>query len=373
MLIEGKFREPRSASPSLTRQRLIQRIEGAGAARLILIRAPAGYGKTTLLEQSRTHLARHAIAHGWLSLDATDRSPGSVNPYILTALKTAGFRFGAHVPRRCAALSAVDPVGAARFAVSELRAPRGSPRLLIDGIDFMGPGAGIEFVELLLRYVDNLQIIATTRRRPRLPLASLRAAGLLHEITSTELRFSLAEISALFDGQLPERYLRSLWTRTDGVAAALSFARSTIDAPWSESGIWTDWLEEYYQEQILDALPAELQPIVSRLVIVERFDASLARAILGRDVRPELQRLHREESLLTIERRTGMFRFPALLRESLVKRLQWLDEDERNELHLRAVSWFRSRASCRKRSSMLLQLTNSLKRSAFSEVSAPGP
>jgi LuxR family transcriptional regulator, maltose regulon positive regulatory protein len=342
-LIEAKFRELATAVAALPRSRLLERLEANSAARLILLRAPAGYGKTTLLAQWRERLAQCQVPHGWLSLDGGDRAPGAAYPYIVGALKSAGFRFDARLTERAVNASRTDALAAARSLVGEMRAPAQKTYLLIDGLDDLVPGAGIELIELLLRYIDNLQIVATTQRRPPLPLASLRAAGLLHEIGSRDLRFSPAEVESLFDGRLPARYAHSLFARTDGVAVALRFAHSTVDQrQWSLTP-WTEWLDEYYREQILDALPPDLQPIVSRLVVVERFDASLARAIVGRDISAELERLHGEESLLAIDSRTGLFQFPAMLRESLLKRLQWFGEDERQELHRRAEAWFASR------------------------------
>jgi LuxR family maltose regulon positive regulatory protein len=106
---------------------------------------------------------------------------------------------------------------------------------------------------------------------------------------------------------------------------------------------WTDWLDEYYREQVLEQLPLDLQRVISRLVIVEHFDPSLARAIVGHDVGAVLERLHYEEGLLSVDARTGLLQFPALLRESLCKRLQWLDATELTALHRRAGAWFAER------------------------------
>jgi LuxR family transcriptional regulator, maltose regulon positive regulatory protein len=341
-LIGAKLREQHAAVSLLPRHGLAARVRADGTSRLILLRAPAGYGKTTLLAQHRGHLAEAQRPHGWLTVDRVDREAAALLPYLAAALRDAGFRFERGVLRHAARKALTDVSVAARLLVAGMRSGPAAGSLMIDGIDRLAPGSGVEFIEELLRYAEGLQIVATARRRPALELAALRAAGLLHELGPGDLRFSAAEVEALFDGTMPLGYVYALLARTDGVPVALSFACQALEAR-QPGAPWTEWLNEYYQEQVLDSLPCELQELAGRLVIADTFDTSLARAIMGRDVGAELERLLVEEGVLSIDPHSGLFHFPAMLRETLRKRLQWVDEAERREMHRRASAWFASR------------------------------
>ena len=341
-LIGAKLREQPTAVSLLPRDGLAARVRADGTSRLILLRAPAGYGKTTLLAQHRGHLAEAQLPHGWLTIDRVDREAATLLPYLAAALRDAGFRFDRGVLRHAARKALTDVSAAARLLVAGMKPGPAAGSLMIDGIDRLAPGAGVEFIEELLRYAEGLQIVATARRRPALELAALRAAGLLHELGPGDLRFSAAEVEALFDGTMPLGYVYALLARTDGVPVALSFACQALETRQSGAP-WTEWLNEYYQEQVLDSLPCELQELAGRLVIADTFDTSLARAIMGRDVGTDLERLLVEEGVLSIDPQSGLFHFPAMLRETLLKRLQWVDETERREMHRRASAWFASR------------------------------
>lgn len=345
-LLGAKLREQHTAIPLLPRHRLAARVKADRTSRLILLRAPAGYGKTTLLAQHRGHLAEARLPHGWLTIDRVDRQAATLLPYLAAALRNAGFRFDRGVFRHAARKALTDVSAAARLLVAGMSPGPETGSLMIDGIDRLAPGTGVEFIEELLRYVDSLQIVATARRRPALELAALRAAGLLHELGPGDLRFSAAEVEALFDGTMPIGYVYALLARTDGVPVALSFACQALEVPHSGAP-WTEWLNEYYQEQVLDSLPCDLQELAGRLVIADMFDTSLARAIMGRDVGAGLERLLVEEGMLSIHPQSGLFHFPAMLRETLLKRLQWVDEAERREMHRRASAWFASRGLAR--------------------------
>lgn len=341
-LIGAKLREQHAAGFLLRRHGLLARLLADRTSRLVLVRAPAGYGKTTLLAQYRNQLAEAQLSHGWLTVDRGDREAATLIPYLAAALRHAGFRFDAGVLRNAARKARTDVSAAARLLIAGMRSGPTVGCLIIDGIDRLTLGAGVELIEELLHYAEGLQIVAAARRRPALELAALRAAGLLHEFGPRDLRFSVAEVEALFANTVPLGYVYALLARTDGVPVALRFACQALEAPQSEAP-WTEWLHEYYQEQVLESLPRELQDLVGRLVIADTFDTSLARAIIGRDVGAELEQLIVEEGVLSTDPLSEMFHFPPVLRETLRKRLHWVDQAECREMHRRASAWFASR------------------------------
>src|SRR5688572_10097679 len=85
--IATKLFGPRVRRRLVVRDRLSERLDRAADARLILLSAPAGFGKTTLLANWLERHPGRAVA--WLSLDASDDDPGRFWPYVATALAAA--------------------------------------------------------------------------------------------------------------------------------------------------------------------------------------------------------------------------------------------------------------------------------------------
>src|SRR5829696_8530881 len=166
------------------------------APRLVLIAAPAGFGKTTLLTQwlgSRVPAVRVA----WLSLDTGDADPQRFVEDLAAAVHAAAPDAGT------AALALLDADRGAPAEdvlvslVDDLDALPGPTVLALDDYHVVGAAGVHEAVTFL---VDNLPpqvtVAMTTRADPPLPLTRLRARGELVEIRAADLRFTEAEACA---------------------------------------------------------------------------------------------------------------------------------------------------------------------------------
>ena len=71
-MLAAKLNPPGAASVQVPRKAVCELVCQAGSARVVLIRAPAGFGKTTALLQSRAQLQARGSDTGWLTLDAAD-------------------------------------------------------------------------------------------------------------------------------------------------------------------------------------------------------------------------------------------------------------------------------------------------------------
>ena len=108
-LLETKFYIPRSRRGLVPRPRLSERLDRGAASKLMLVSAPAGFGKTTLLT-GWLAAGRAAPSDGrlaaWLSLDRGDNDPVSFWAYVIAALRTVASGVGEsalallHAPQR---------------------------------------------------------------------------------------------------------------------------------------------------------------------------------------------------------------------------------------------------------------------------------
>jgi len=225
-LLATKLYLPRALPGDVPRPRLVDRLNDGLARGLVLVCAPAGFGKTALLADWARG-GRRAVA--WLSLDPGDNDP---------------VRFWRHV---IAALDRVRPGPAERIApllgppappafeglvtalLNELAVQPDQVLLVLDDyhlIEAQPVHASLLF--LLEHLPPGLQLVLASRTDPPLPLARLRARGQLAEVRAAALRFTAQEAAALLrqtvGPALPDAAVATLAARTEGWAAGLQLA-----------------------------------------------------------------------------------------------------------------------------------------------------
>ncbi len=79
-ILETKFYAPRGRRDLVPRPRLVERLRRGLDAKLTLISAPAGFGKTTLLAEWLDAFSSDDRSVAWLSLDQADNDSASSGP-----------------------------------------------------------------------------------------------------------------------------------------------------------------------------------------------------------------------------------------------------------------------------------------------------
>jgi LuxR family transcriptional regulator, maltose regulon positive regulatory protein len=201
-LLATKLFIPQPQPGLVARPRLLERMCNALSFRLVLVSAPAGFGKTTLVsEWVRTNKARTRIA--WLSLDEGDNDPARFWDYFVTALKTVEPVAGEkamdllHSPQLYPIESTLTGL------INDLStAPEDFAVVLDDyhAIKTMSIHNGITF--LIDHLPPRMHIFMGTREDPALPLARYRGRGTMLEIHADDLRFTLDEAILLLQDLL---------------------------------------------------------------------------------------------------------------------------------------------------------------------------
>ena len=231
-LLETKLYVPRSRRGLVLRPRLSERLDRGTASKLVLVSAPAGFGKTTLLTE---WLAARPAALGderlaaWLSLDRGDNDPASFWAYVIAALRTVAPGVGE------SALSLLDapqppPIETVLTTLlNDLGAVTGEIVLVLDDYHVIDAREVQDGMAFLLDHLPPwLHVVIASRADPPLPLARMRARGELAEIRAAELRFTADEAAAYLNEmmglQLTARDVATLEGRTEGWIAALQLA-----------------------------------------------------------------------------------------------------------------------------------------------------
>ncbi len=340
--LKSKFSPPAARIDDVSRQGLVERLDAGGHARLALVYAPAGYGKTTLLRQLRDHIDARGERHGWLTLVSGDLATDTFLLWLGIALHRAGAVVNPQALRAAIGQAADHPDRAVDTFLSAVEVPQRPTYLLIDRIDLIGSTPALRTLEGLIRGCDFLRVRATARRRPKLALSALRADGHLMEVFAAELTFTLEDTLALLGEHMPVPYLAALVQHTGGIPVALRLAQRAIETADPETP-WTDWLDEYFEQHVLARLPQRLRELLARLAIVESFDSSLASAIAHRDAGAVLNRLHRKHGLLSYDTQSGIYRLSPTLRGCCARQLRKVGHAEVRQLHGRASEWYAGR------------------------------
>ena len=203
-LLRGKVLVPQLPRSYVSRPSLLERLDGVLDRRLTVLRAPAGFGKTTVLADVARGLRQRDLLVAWVSLDGDD-TPNLFGSYLAAAFQHAGLDLtlldGQDV---WSSSAAVRQLGMLARAI-ELH---GAPCLLVlDEVDRL-PRRTLELIDLLVKHApDDLHLAVAGRSDPRLELASQLFAGDAGIVGPPHFRFSRADIARFFQGGLSRREL----------------------------------------------------------------------------------------------------------------------------------------------------------------------
>ena len=206
----------------MERTELVQYL-ASSTAKLILVDAPAGFGKSALAAQWRAFPGQ-SRTFAWMSVDPGDNDAVRLWWYIVGALHRAcpEFRVG-ELQRQLGRQGPDLPGSVLPTLVNELAEVASPVTLVLDDYHLISNRDCHDQLEFVLLHLPPMvQIVLVTRVDPPLPLGRLRAVGDLLEIRVPELRFAAAEAAALVRAvsavRLDETDLANLVERTEGWA-----------------------------------------------------------------------------------------------------------------------------------------------------------
>ncbi len=321
------------------------------ARRLTLIRAPAGWGKSSLL--SAWFSAEEANRHfAWLSLDGGDNDPVLFFRYAIEALRTVAPTIG----ERSLALLTTPGAGIVDegmpVLINELDAlPVGSV-LVIDDYHLISSAEVHEAVAFLLDHAPpGFELVISTRTEPPLHVARHRARGELLEITVADLGFSVSEATSLLNEQqglgLDPADVALLVERTEGWPAGLYMAALSLRGRDDAHDFIATFagddrnVVDYLTSEVLNGQPADVQTFLLPTSLLERLSADLCDAVTGGTGSAEILRQMEESNsfVVALDNRRHWYRYHHLFRDLLRHELLVTDPERAVEVHRRAAHW----------------------------------
>src|SRR5229473_99331 len=290
-LLATKLYIPRLRPHVVSRPRLIERLNEGLHRKLILISAPAGFGKTTLVSQWVEGIERPAA---WLSLDEGENDPARFLTYLVAALQTIAANIGEGVlgvlqspqpPPTDAILTAL---------LNDITTISDHFVLVFDDYHVIDAKPVDHALTFLLDHLPpHMHLVSATREDPQLPLARLRAGGHLTEVRVTDLRFTPSEAAAFLNQvmglTLSAENIDALERRTEGWIAGLQLAAISMQGHLDPTSFITSFsgshhfVLDYLVEEVLQQHPESVQTFLLRTSILDRLCGPLCDAVLGKD------------------------------------------------------------------------------------------
>jgi len=355
--IETKFHPPNPRHEWVDRPGLISALARTNA-KLVLLGAPAGFGKTTLVAQWRASDAENR-PFAWVSLDPGDDDPGRLWWHVVRALERACPQIGGESILR--ALRVTDPKITGEvlpILINEVAALPAPVVLVLDDYHVVTERDCHEQVAFLLRHMPaSLRIVLITRAEPALPLARLRTAGELAEIRAAELRFTAEQARTLLRSvagvRLSEPDTDDLLERTEGWPAGIYLAALSLRGHSSSQAFIRQFngdnrfIVDFLAEEALVRQPREVQQFLARTCILGRFCAPLCDAVTESASAADLIDVLERENLFIVplDDTRQWYRYHHLFAEALRGQLARTEPGLVPELHRRASAWYQDHGS----------------------------
>ena len=343
----GKITPPTTLQTSQIRETLLASLHAQGQIPLLLVVAPAGYGKTVLLMQWREALLKKTpkAKIAWLSLDEVDGEPNRFLAYLILALEHSGLKLG-HLSRLAETQSLDAHTQRTLCAlVQALEQAQHPVTLLLDDYHAVANHKVNSILQTLIEQgAPWLHLVVASRTRPAWPLGHWRAKGWLHEVSARQLILSVDETRSILGPRVAPEDVLQLHQTTEGWAVAVQLARLWLTSRDANlygltafgGGVFE--VAEYLAEQILTSLSTECQQFLLETSLLERFNAELADAVRNRaDSGQLLMHLRPLDALLVpLDAERQWFRHHGLLRDFLSPKV---NTSQARIIHRAAAQW----------------------------------
>jgi LuxR family maltose regulon positive regulatory protein len=353
LLLATKILRPRPVTGLIERQRLSGLAVQVLEKQLTIIKAGAGFGKTSLalswarsLEEKGNHVA-------WFCVDAEDNEPTHFLFYFAHALRHTCAEFGSEAIDLIREGPLNLPQTIASSLINDLTNVDDEVVLFLDDYHLLTDPEVHKVTSFFIKHAPcNFHLVLTTRSAPDLPLTKIRAQNQLLELDELALRFTLDETLEFLEqaglNKLELRDVRALHAKTEGWPAILRIIastrfRSTADLKEFISGLSGSArpISSYLQE-MLDGLPPDMVQFMLQTSILDRLSASLCTAVTNvqgsGDVLKSIEQ--RQLLLMPLDNDGKWYRYHPLLAGYLRERLEAEHGDEIAGLQLRAALWF---------------------------------
>jgi LuxR family maltose regulon positive regulatory protein len=356
-ILASKLTVPPPRAKLVARPRLIRQLNQGFECGFVLVSAPAGYGKSTLLSAWLSQLDADAA---WFSLDEGDNHPARFMAYLAAAFQKINPAV-AEVLEEALQLSSLPEFEELLTPLVNQLAKEQHPFcLVLDDYHLIQNQTVHKMVSFLLDHRSGaLRLVVATRADPPLPLARLRARGEMLELRQAELCFTVQEaadfLNRTMELQISAENTAQITERTEGWIAGLQLAALSMQNSRDITRFIATltgsqhYIYDYLLEEILQRQPEEIKRFLVNTSILEQLNAPLCDAMFTGDqvsspnrpsevILDELE--HANLFIIPLDHERSWYRYHPLFADLLRSHLQKHDAGQIPVLHTRASAWF---------------------------------
>jgi LuxR family transcriptional regulator, maltose regulon positive regulatory protein len=347
-LISTKMRIPPLRSKRVLRPQLTTLLEENSTRKLTLLCAPAGYGKTTLVNEWAMHTS---LSTTWLELEKQDNQIERFWIYFITALQNIYPNIGKSALVMLYSADSLPIERALTSLINDIAAVTESMAIILDNYHLITEAAVHDGISFFLDHLPpQLHLMIASRSIPSLPIARLRGLGQLTELYATDLRFTLNEIEILCNQlnnyDLSPDELRLLEEQTEGWITGLQLLNLALQNHTGGRGLnFTGnhrHIADYFLEEVFEQQPNYLQDFLLYTSILDRFNSDLCNTVTKRNrSREMIDTLERENLFIVpLDESRVNYRYHRLFAEFLRNQVDTLSTEPLHDIHRRAAGWY---------------------------------
>ncbi len=352
-LLATKLFVPTAKPGLVVRPRLVERLNAALSYNLVLVSAPAGFGKTTLLSEW-TRFSQPRVRMAWVSLDEGDNDPVRFWDYFIAALQTLQPGCGEKV---LPLLNSAEPPPTEPMLtvlINDLSRIKGDFVIVLDDYHLIASQPIHDGIAYLIEHLPaQFHLVIAARADPPLPLARFRGKGMMLEIRTDDLRFTLDDAASLLKELrtpgLSAKDIAALNDRTEGWVVGLKMAALSVSGQKDVPGFIAAftgsqrYVMDYLMEEVLQKQSPELRDFLMKTSVLERLTAPLCDVLTGRtDGRDTLLSLEREHLfIVSLDESRQWYRYEHLFADLLRHQCEMVYGAEQvGALHRQASQWY---------------------------------
>jgi LuxR family maltose regulon positive regulatory protein len=352
-LIRTLLRPPTNGPGLIERAKLDRVAERILQYRIVFAKAPAGYGKSSLMQRWYSALIATGAVAGWLSLDEDPADLRSFVAYAAAAIRQSAPNFGSDLLEFLNSARNPTPTRVAAAFLNALAAFPAHLILFIDDFHLLSDKSAIRAIEIVLRDAPkNFHVVVAGRQSLPISLARLRMLREVYEVDVDDLRFTLDELNEFarlfgygpFAAAESERLLNATEGWAAGIQLALISMRQHEDVGHflerfsGENRIVTEFLVD----DVIENLSDETVEFLLRTSVLESFNRDLCNEIAGtaHAERFIAELTTRSLFIFSLDDENDWYRYHHLFADVLQRMLRERHPTLAPELHRKAARWF---------------------------------
>jgi LuxR family transcriptional regulator, maltose regulon positive regulatory protein len=345
-----KLHIPPAGNNIVHRSELYEKLNIGLSRKLILISAPAGFGKTTVVSD---WIDLNKIPAAWFSIDNGDNDPVEFLSYIISGIQSIDKEFGKNILTLLNSPNKPSNESIASLLINEILKLTQNFLLVLDDFHLIENNDILKLITYFLVHIpENIHIVILTRSDPTIYISKLRSQHQPVELRSSDLSFSANDISILFNKKLKIGLslddVYALETKTEGWIAGLQLTALSMKGREDISGFIQDlkgdnrYIMDYLMEEVLKIQTDDIKEFLLQTSILDQMSAPLCNAVLNRnDSQLILETLEKNNMfVIPLDEERTWYRYHHLFAELLKQRLHLREKVTIIQLHNTASEWF---------------------------------